>query len=97
MNNTEINVGIDTSQAQLDVGILPSGEFSSFSNDEKGILKLVTKLKTLNPTRVLIESTGRLELDCVVAAYDAKLPVVICNALRVHLFWSSRNGHFQFG
>ena len=89
MNNTEINVGLDTSQAQLDVGILPSGEFSSFSNDEKGILKLVTKLKTLNPTRVLIESTGRLELDFVVAAFDAKLPVVICNALRVHRYAES--------
>lgn len=89
MNNTEINVGIDTSQAQLDVGIIPSGEFDSFSNDEKGIMKLVKKLKSLNPTRVLIESTGRLELDFVVAAFEAKLPVVICNALRVHRYAES--------
>ena len=89
MNNTEINVGIDTSQAQLDVGIIPSGEFCSFSNDEKGIMKLVKKLKSLNPTRVLIESTGRLELDFVVAAFEAKLPVVICNALRVHRYAES--------
>ena len=77
MNNTEINVGIDTSLALLDVGILPSGEFISFSNDKKGISQLVKKLVTLNPTRVLIESTGRIELDFMVAAFEAKLPVVL--------------------
>ena len=89
MNNSEINVGIDTSQALLDVGILPSGEFISFSNNKNGIEKLVKKLISINPTRVLIESTGRLELDFVVAAFEAKLPVVVCNALRVHRFAES--------
>jgi len=89
MNNTQINVGIDTSQAQLDVGILPNGEFSSFPNNQNGISKLIKKLKALKPTRVLIESTGRIELAFVVAAFDAKLPVVVCNALRVHRFAES--------
>lgn len=89
MNNSEINVGIDTSQALLDVGILPSGEFFSFQNDENGINKLVKYLKTLNPTRVLIESTGRLELDFMVAAHEANLPLVHCNALRIHRYAES--------
>ena len=89
MNNTEINVGIDTSQAILDVGILPSGEFSSFSNDKKGIEKLVKKLISLKPTRILIESTGRLELEFAVAAFEAKLPIIICNAFRIHRFAES--------
>lgn len=89
MNNNEINVGIDTSLKILDVGIRPSGEFFSISNDQKGISKLVKKLVSLNPTRVLIESTGRLELEFVVAAFEAKLPVVVCNALRVHRFAES--------
>jgi len=89
MNNSEINVGIDTSLAILDVAILPSGEFHSVSNDKKGITKLVKKLKTINPTRILIESTGRLELEFVIAAFDANLPIVICNALRVHRYAES--------
>jgi len=89
MYNNEINVGIDTSQALLDVGILPSGEYCSFPNNENGIAKLVKYLTTLNPTRVLIESTGRLELAFVVAAFEAKLPIVVCNAFRVHRYGES--------
>jgi len=89
MYNNEINVGIDTSQALLDVGILPSGEYCSFPNNENGIAKLVKYLTSLNPTRVLIESTGRLELVFVVAAFEAKLPIVVCNAFRVHRYAES--------
>lgn len=86
MNNNEINVGIDTSLKILDVGIRPFGDFFSVSNDQKGIAELVKKLKKIMPTRVLIESTGRLEMDFVIAAFDAKLPVVICNALQINRF-----------
>ena len=86
MINSEINVGIDTSKAQLDIGILPTGEFFSAPNDAQGICDAVKRLKRLKPTRVLIESTGRLELDFAVAAFNAKLPIIICNALHIHRF-----------
>ena len=86
MNNSEINVGIDTSKAQLDIGIRPSGEFFSVPNNDLGIREAVKRIKRLKPTRVLIESTGRLELDFVVAAFNAKLPIVVCNALHIHRF-----------
>lgn len=86
MNNHEINVGIDTSMAQLDVGIRPTGEFFSVANNESGIRQLIKQLKKLKPTRILIESTGRLELNFVIAAFDAKLPIVVCNALYIHRF-----------
>lgn len=86
MNHSEINVGVDTSKAQLDIGILPSGDFFSNPNDAQGIRDAVKRLKRLKPTRVLIESTGRLELDFVVAAFNAKLPIIICNALHIHRF-----------
>ena len=89
MNHSQINVGIDTSKSNLDVGVLPSREFSSFPNDSDGIQKLIHKLKSINPHRILIESTGRLELDFVVAAFDAKLPIVVCNAFRIHSFAKS--------
>ncbi|WP_170132138.1 hypothetical protein [Arenicella xantha] len=41
MNQPEINIGIDTSQSQLDIGVLPSGKFFSVDNNErKGVMVL---------------------------------------------------------
>lgn len=86
MNPSQINIGIDASQSQLDIGILPSGEFFSVPNNNQGIDQAVSKLKSLKPARVLIESTGRLETPFVIAAFNAKLPIVVCNALHVRRF-----------
>jgi len=80
MNNHEINVGIDTSKLKLDIGIRPSGEFFSVDNNQHGITNAISRLAKLAPSRVLIESTGRLELPFACAAFKAGLPVVICNA-----------------
>jgi len=86
MNNHEINVGIDTSKLKLDIGIRPSGEFFSVDNNQHGITNAISRLAKLAPSRVLIESTGRLELPFACAAFKAGLPVVICNAKAVHHF-----------
>lgn len=87
--NTEINIGIDTSQSQLDIFIRPLGDFFSVDNTPAGIKKAVTKLQALAPKRVLIEATGRLEVAFVVAAHKAKLPIVVCNAGQVRQFASA--------
>ena len=89
MNNPEINIGIDTSQAQLDIGIRPSNEFFCVSNDDSGIKEAITRIKSLAPTRVLIEATGRLEMAFACAAFKADLPIVICNPGLVHNFAKS--------
>jgi len=86
MNNPEINVGIDTSQSQLDIGIRPSDEFFSVSNNAHGISEAIYKLRSIDPKRILIESTGRLEMPFAIAAFKAGLPIVICNASQVHDF-----------
>lgn len=86
MNNPEINIGIDTSQSQLDIGVRPTDQFFSVSNDVDGIESAIKQIIVLNPTRVLIESTGRLEMAFAVAAFKAKLPIVVCNAAKVHNF-----------
>jgi len=89
MNNPEINVGIDTSSKQLDIYVRPTGQFFSVNNDKAGIKDAVKQLQPLKPTRVLIESTGRLELDFVIAAHKAGLPVVVCNPGNVRHFAKS--------
>jgi transposase len=79
MNTNEINVGIDTSQTQLDIYVRPLNEFFSVANTDAGIKEAITKLKAIKPHRVLIEATGRLELNFVCAAHKAGLPLVVCN------------------
>ena len=65
MNNPEINVGIDTSSQQLDIYVRPTGQFFSVNNDPAGIKDAIKQLQSMKPMRVLIESTGRLELEFV--------------------------------
>jgi len=89
MNTHEINIGIDTSLSQLDIGVRPSNEFFSVSNDDAGIRSAIKRIKKLNPTRVLIEATGRLEMPFALAAYKAQLPIVICNPAAVNNFAKS--------
>ena len=89
MNHSEINIGIDTSLSQLDIGVRPTGEFFSVANTDSGIKKAIKRIKKLKPTRVLIEATGRLEMAFAVAAYKAAVPIVICNPGAVHSFAKS--------
>lgn len=89
MNTQEINVGIDTSSTQLDIYVRPNGHFFSVANDKDGIKKAIKEIQPFKPSRVLIESTGRLELEFVIAANKAGLPVVICNPGHVRSFAKS--------
>jgi len=84
--NTEINIGIDTSQSQLDIFIRPLNVFFSVESSPQGVNDAVKKLRSYNPQRVLIEATGRLEMTFVCAAHKAGLPVVVCNAAQVRKF-----------
>jgi len=85
----EINVGIDTSKTQLDIYVRPIGEYFSVENNALGIKEALKRLKVYQPTRIIIEATGRLELAFACAATKAKLPIVVANALHVHKFAAS--------
>ena len=51
-------VGIDVSQASLDIAVRPTAETWQVSNDEAGITTLVTQLQALAPTLLVLEATG---------------------------------------
>ncbi|MEB8434569.1 IS110 family transposase [Cocleimonas sp. KMM 6892] len=85
----EINVGIDTSKTQLDIFVRPIGEFFNVENNTKGIKEALKRIKAYQPTRIIIETSGRLELPFACAASKAKLPIVVANALHVHKFIAS--------
>lgn len=88
-NDTPINVGIDTSQNQLDIYVRPIGTFFSHPNTPHGARDAAKAIGAYKPERVVIESTGRLELEFVCAAHKLKLPVAVCNPAQVRNFAKS--------
>jgi len=83
-------VGIDVSKAKLDVAILPSGEQFTVSNDQSGIARLVQRLRPLQPDRVVLEATGKLERLAVSELISAELPVAVVNPGRVRHYAKAR-------
>jgi transposase len=72
-------VGIDVSKNRLDVATFPDEQSWSLSNDEAQFPALVERLKSMEPTKIVLEATGGLET--LVDAFLAKegLPVVVIN------------------
>ena len=67
MGQEGIYVGIDVAKAKVDVAVRPTGERWEVPRDEAGIPQLVSEMKTLGPSLVLLEATGGLELPLVAA------------------------------
>jgi transposase len=74
-----IFVGIDVSKAYLDTATRPHSTAARDPNDPAGIAALISRLKTLAPTLVVVEATGGLELPLVAALQVAKIPVAAIN------------------
>ncbi len=51
-------VGIDVSQAKLDVALRPSGRYWQVANDESGWQRLLNELQAVTVALVVVESTG---------------------------------------
>ena len=83
---SEISVGIDASKAQLDCYIRPLDQVFAVDNSPAGIKDAIRRLKPLQPVRIVIEATGRLELPFVLAAQKASLPVSVANPKAVRRF-----------
>ena len=85
-NPNEISVGVDTGKQQLDFYVRPSGTAFSVDNSKAGITSALKQLKSIQPTRVVIEATGRLERDFVCAAQQAGMAVSVANPTHVRKF-----------
>ena len=86
MKEPQVFAGIDVSKACLDAAVLPDSECRSFTNDEKGISKLVSWLSKLHPNLIVLEATGGLEIPVVGALGISLLPVVVVNPRQVRDF-----------
>lgn len=79
-------IGIDVSKATLDVAIHGQPRQQSFPNTPKGRQRLAKWLCTLQPSQVVLESTGKYDQAAVDTLHEAGLPVVRMNPRQVRNF-----------
>ena len=85
-STTEIFIGIDVCKARLDLLVLPTGENWSTENEDNAVAALVTKLKALQPTLIVMEATGGLKRQALAALLAKGLPAVAVNPRQVRDF-----------
>jgi transposase len=86
MSDPAVCVGIDVAKATLDIVVRPSGERWQLANAEAALSDLVSRLRALAPTLVVLEATGGFEHATVAALAAAGLPVVVANPRQVRDF-----------
>ncbi len=86
MTAAPTNVGIDVAKNRLDIAMHPSGECQQVGNDERGIRYVVSRLRKVPPTLVILEATGGLEQPVAAALALAGLPVAVVNPRQVRNF-----------
>ncbi len=79
-------VGIDVSQAWLDVVLRPSGLYWHLSNQEEGWATLVAHLETIAVQLIVLESTGGMERGIVQLLQRQGLAVAVINPKRARDF-----------
>jgi len=81
-----VYVGIDVSQARLDVHVLPGGEAFGVARDGKGLEELIERLRTFSPQLIAVEATGGFETIVAAAVAGAGLPLVVVNPAQIRHF-----------
>jgi len=74
-----VYVGVDVAKRSLEVGLRPSGESFSESNDGPGCARLAQRLARLHPALVVLEATGGYERGLTGELGTAQVPVVVVN------------------
>jgi transposase len=82
----EITIGIDISQASLDVHVYPQATARQFTNDRKGHAGLIAWAAPLAPARIVFEATGHYHRTLELALGKAGLPAVKINPLQARRF-----------
>jgi transposase len=81
-----VYVGVDVAKDTLDVAVSNSRETRQFANDHEGIARSVQYIASLQPTGIILEATGNLEIPLAAALQAECLPVVIINPRQVRDF-----------
>jgi transposase len=79
-------VGVDVSEARLDVHLLPGGECAGFARDRPGMARLVAWLAGRQRLLVVVEATGGLERALTLVLAQAGIAVAVVNPRQVRDF-----------
>lgn len=79
-------MGIDVSQANLDVALRPAGRYGQVANDASGWQTLLTDLQAITVALVVVESTGRMERGIVQVLQRDEIAVAVINPKRARDF-----------
>jgi transposase len=79
-------VGIDVSKDRLDVHMRPSGQTFVVPRDGKALEQLVSDLRALAPTLIVLEATGGFEITVAAALASAGLPLAVVNPRQIRDF-----------
>lgn len=82
-------IGIDVSKEHLDIAISDHPKVQTVPNDAAGISALTTQFQSLQPTLIVVESTGGYEASLVAELFAAGLPIARVNPGRVREFAKS--------
>lgn len=81
-----INVGIDVGKFQLDIYILEKERHFTVENNASGIREAIRTISRFKVGRIVMEATGRYEIDIATAAFEKGLPVCIVNPTQIRQF-----------
>lgn len=79
-------IGIDVSKQQLDVFILPTGEYRHYTNTPAGFAELLHAVAQVKACCLVLEATGGLEMPVVQAMATADLAVAVVNPRQIRDF-----------
>src|SRR5712691_7717828 len=82
----EVFVGIDVARASLEIATRPTGDRWRVGNDPTGISALVARLQAVEPSLIVLEATGGLEVAVLAALGSVGLPAVAVNPRQVRDF-----------
>jgi len=89
LSTSDRYLGIDVSQAQLDLAVRPGTQTGTMANDPDSLDRLVEQLVAQPPRLVIVEATGGLETPLVAALGAAGRPVAVVNPRQVRDFAKS--------
>lgn len=79
-------IGIDVAKDSMEVAVHESQEKWSFTNDETGIAKLITRMKKLKLSLIVMEATGGYEVAVAAELHSLSFPVAVVNPRHIRDF-----------